>query len=132
MIEVVCLQCLTLATPVCKCTNVASLYDVDGHINIYVEDIRTCRLAHVQRDNDHQEVYRELLQAFDTQIYVPYKDVRTSHLNFQPFVPKNTYVRKSPEPDWVLMAALDRYEHSTATPLRMGSTYQQPSIKDHS
>ena len=129
---VVCLKCLTLSDPLCSCGNVGTLIDRDGSLNIYVEDLRTARLANVFYDADHNEAYRELLEPFDTQVYVPYKEIRDTHLNFQPYTPKNNYIRQSPDTfDRKLMAVLNKYKHSMASPKRMGSTHQQPSKKEH-
>ena len=121
--KVVCLQCLTLADPICKCSNVGALEDVDGSLNIYVEDIRTCRLANVSYDVYGHEASRELLEAFDTHIYVPYKKLKDSHINFQPYVKRNNYVRKTNRTyDKKLMAVLDRHKYTKAAERRFGTT----------
>ena len=132
MTEVVCLKCLTLATPECTCGNLATLRDHDGHIHLYVEKIKTCRLVDVYYLHG-TEVHRVLLEPFDTQLYISYKGLRSSHLNFQPYTPKNTHVKKSTKThDTGLMNALTKYANHTAAEGRMGSTYQQPNKKDHS
>ena len=125
--KVVCLHCLTLADPICKCTNVGTIVDVDGSLNIYVEDIRTCRLANVSYDVYGAEASRDLLEAFDTQIYVDYTPLKATNINYQPYVPKNYYVRQTPDTyDRKLMAVLDRYKTTTAAVKRIGSTRAQP------
>jgi len=133
MMEPICLLCMTPATPVCICTNVACISDVDGTLNIYVEDITSVRLAVVYRDHNGLEVYRDLQAPFDTATYINYKPVRDSHLNFQPYTPKNDYLRKTVDTyDRRLMAALDKYETATASPWRVGSTKNQPNKRTHS
>jgi len=129
----ICLLCLTVCEPVCTCSNAAALKDSDETLNIYVEDIRTVRLAIVYRDPNGAELYRELQAPFDTATYVSYKPVKDSHLNFQPFSQKNDYVRKHEDTyDRRLMAALDKYRTSTASPWRVGSTKNQPNKRTHS
>jgi len=114
--EVTCLKCLSVARPVCSCGNVAALRDRDDDINIYVDDIRTCRLADIYKDGD-TEVYRELHQPFDTMVYVNYSPIRNTSLNFVKMAPerrKRVYSK--------LREALDNYKHVTAAKDRVGTT----------
>ena len=126
----ICLMCLTTATPTCMCGNAATITDIDGHLHIYVEEIKSTRLANVYYLNG-VETYRELLQPFDTQMYVPYTALNSSYLNFQPYAKKNDHVRNSPIGDKKLMDALLKYRHSTASHNRIGSTKKQPNRRLH-
>jgi len=125
--HVVCLQCLTLARPVCKCGNVGVLIDVDRSIHIYVDDIRTCRLADVVIYED-QELDRQLLKPFEEALYVQYKPLTKQHLNFQPYSTYDYQRKQKDVYDKKLMAILDKYEHVTAAERRIGTTKQQPKI----
>jgi len=121
---------MTVCDPICQCGNAAAQHDTDGDLHIYVEQIATTRLANVHYLHGI-ETYRELLPPFDTQIYVPYTKLANCHVNYQPYVPKNNYVRQSPVPNKKLMKALDAYRHSIASPDRIGSTKQQPDRRKH-
>ncbi len=122
--SLICLLCYGIASPTCECGNCAALTDIDGTINIYVNDIRTTRLASVHYLHG-EEAHREYAQAFDTMTYIDYSHIRSTHLNFQPYTPKNDYVRTTIDTfDRKLMEYLDKYEHSRASEGRMGSTKQ--------
>ena len=129
--EVICLLCMTTCVPICSCGNVATIRDPDGDLHIYVEQIKTTRLANIYYLNG-VETYRELLDPFDTALYVDYMPVKNSYLNFQPYTPKNNYVRRYHDKfDTRLINLLDKYKHTTASPNRIGSTKKQPKRKLH-
>jgi len=113
--EVICLKCLTVAKPLCDCGNVGVIRDRDNDINIYVENIKTCRLADTVYV-DGVEIHRELHEPFDTMMFVDYYPIRSTPLNFVDQAPK-----KVKKPDR-LREALDNYSHTIAAEKRMGTT----------
>ena len=122
----VCLICMTTTfdRSTCSCGNVGCIKDIDGTLNIYVEDIRTCRLADVILDGNGVERYRDLKTAFELQPFIDYREVKSSVLNFKDYVPRNNYVRKSKKRkiDKALVKYLDRHEDVTAAEGRVGTT----------
>jgi len=121
MTSIICLKCYTIAGPLCKCGNDGALRDIDDHINVYVEDITTCRRVR-RYMHDGIEVYRELLSPYTDAVYVDYQKVRGTYIGFTPIplrhVPQEANFNKR------LRNFLRVYSKRSASEGRVGTTYQ--------
>lgn len=92
---ITCLTCndIILDEGVCTCSNMGVLRDIDGHLHIYVDDIRTTRLLHVYTHNG-KEVRRELMPPMDHAPLVKYIPIRTTPILFEP--KKVQYIAENP------------------------------------
>lgn len=105
----------TKRSATCRCANVAIIWDEDITPRIYVDDITTVQPIIVFHKENYEEVQRLLLKPLTSAIYCDMVPVKTQELTYRPLAKKNKYERKtSTKYNTVLIAALDRYKHTTS------------------
>lgn len=103
---------------VCRCGNLAVLWDEDMTPRLYVEDITTVQpviVYHKDEQSAYEEVRRTLLKPLTSALYVDITTFKDTPLRYQTLAKKNKYERvTSTEYNTDLIAALDKYKHTTS------------------
>ena len=108
---IICLKCLSLIynRQLCACKNVGVIVDDDGHLNLYVKEIKTTQRALLFHTGNYIEIRRALLEPFSKALYAPYS-FKDEPIYLKPLAPRRREPRRtSTEYNMDLINALDRH-----------------------
>jgi len=104
----------TQRSAICRCGNLAVIWDEDLTPRLYVDVITSAQRAHIFCTDDYKEVNRHLLKSFGYALFEPldFKDTPLKYTNTRP---RNPYQRKtSTKYDDKLIHALTRHKNVTS------------------